>query len=67
MRKHPNATVAGGLTGIAAAVAYLAELAGLALPGPVAIVAAGVLTTVVLAIGRDGLRGIAVRVWRGSR
>jgi hypothetical protein len=36
------------------------------MPAPVAVLAAGILTTVVLAIGRDGVRGIARRLWRGD-
>jgi hypothetical protein len=66
MKKHPNATVAGGLGGVAALVAWLAELEHVAMPAPVAVLAAGILTTVVLAIGRDGVRGIARRLWRGD-
>lgn len=66
MSKHPNAAVAGGATGAAALVAYAAELAGLNPPAPVAILAGGILTVAVLAIGRDGLRGIARRLWRGQ-
>jgi hypothetical protein len=64
--KHPNAVVAGSLSGAAALVAWLAELEHVAMPAPVAVLAGGILTTVVLAIGRDGVRGIARRLWRGD-
>lgn len=66
MSKHPNATAAGASTGAAALIAWLASLAGLTLPDPVAILAGGVLVVAVLAIGRDGLRTIIVRLWRGT-
>lgn len=63
--KNPNAVAAGTSTGAAALVAYIAELAGLDLPGPVDILLGGVLVVAVLAVGREGLRGIISTIWRG--
>lgn len=64
--QHPNATVAAGTGGTAAVLVWLAQLFGLDIPPVAAVVMAGALTTAMLAVGREGLKGLADRLWRGS-
>lgn len=63
---HPNAVAGGGGYALAAVIVYLADLFGLAVPLPIALVAAGAAGTLVLLIGRKGLKGIARTVWGGA-
>lgn len=64
--KHPNAAAAGGSSLLAAAILWAAGHLGLELSGEVAVVAAGALTTLVLAVGRNGIRGLLARIWHGQ-
>lgn len=66
MSQHPNATAAGGTVGVSVLLIWIAGLLGVDLSAEVAAALTGLLTVVVLAVGRDGIRGIARRVWRGS-
>lgn len=68
VKENPNAAVAASVTGAAGVVSYLADLVGLnGLPTPVAIWVAGGITTVALWVGRDGVKGVLGRVWRGRK
>ena len=67
--KHPNATAAGTAAGVVGAVLWLLEAAGVDVPEPpvhVTVWIGGAVSAVVLVIGRDGLRGLARRIWRGE-
>jgi hypothetical protein len=66
MPNHPNATVAGGSAGVSVLIVWVAGHFGVDLGAEEAIVLAGLLTVAVLAVGRDGVTGIAHRVWRGT-
>ena len=63
---NPNATLAGGTTGVAAAVTYLLSLTTWNVPPTVAVLAAGGVTTLLLFIGRNGIRGLFKMIWRGQ-
>lgn len=65
MKSNPNATVAGGSTGLAVLIVWAAGHFGLVVTAEEGAAAAGVLAAVVLAVGRDGLAGVFGRVWRG--
>jgi hypothetical protein len=56
MKSNPNATVAGGSTGLAVLVVWAAGHFGFTLTAEEGAAAAGV---------RDGLAGVFGRVWRG--
>lgn len=66
--KHPNATV--GLvtgSGLGTLVAWLLnDVAHLAVPGVGCAAIAGGLAATALFIGRNGVRGVAQLVWRGT-
>ena len=66
MNQHPNAAVAGGGTGVAAAVIWIASLLHVTLTAYEAVGIAGVLTTVVLFIGRRGIKGAFSDIWNGN-
>ncbi len=70
---HPNATAAGA-TGIGAGIVvatitWLLSLFGVTVPDPplaVGIFIGGLVSSFVLLIGREGLRGLGRRIWRGG-
>lgn len=68
MVNHPNATAAGTTSG---ATVFLIWLLNRYLHVDLSLYAASLIvgsaTTAVLFIGREGLRGAALRIWRGSR
>lgn len=64
--QNPNATVAGGTTGFVIFVVWLAGYLGLDLTAEMGAFAGGGLATLVLAIGRDGIRGVIRRLWSGK-
>lgn len=64
--KHPNASAAGATTGSAVLVIWALSLVGVQVDGVVGAAIAGALATVVLLIGRRGVKGIASVVWRGG-
>lgn len=66
---HPNAAAAATSAWVVAALLYLADLLGWSAPDPPIEVAVGIggsLSALVLFIGRNGLSGLAARVWRGQ-
>jgi hypothetical protein len=66
VQAHPNATVAGGLTGLSALVVAVAGWFGAAITATQAVAISGGITTVGLLIGKRGIRGLARVVWRGQ-
>lgn len=63
---HPNAAVAGGGTGLAVFVVWLAGHLHVALSAEDGAVIAGGLATIVLFIGRNGVKGLWRRIWDGQ-
>lgn len=66
MSEHPNATAAGTTGIIATIILWAAGRLGVHLPETVAVVAAGAAITVVLAVGRNGVKGTWNRIWGGK-
>lgn len=66
MGGHPNAATAGVATGPAVLIVWLAGRYGIDLGAEQAVVVSGLLTSLVLLIGRRGLRGIVAALWRGG-
>ena len=64
--KHPNAAVAAGGSSLSAIVVWLLGHFHVALSAEDGAVIAGALATVVLFIGREGIRGVWRRIWGGS-
>jgi hypothetical protein len=62
----PNATVAGGTTGVGVLIVWLLGRYGVNLSAEVGAAIAGGAATVLLVIGRRGIKGTLQRVWRGS-
>jgi hypothetical protein len=62
----PNAAVAGGTTGAGVLVVWLLGYFGVALSAEVGAAIAGGAATVLLVIGRRGIKGTLQRVWRGA-
>jgi len=63
---HPNAAVAGGGTGLAVFVVWLAGYLHLSLSAEDGAAIAGGLATVVLFVGREGIKGAWKRIWGGQ-
>lgn len=63
---HPQATTAGAATAPGLLIVWLAGHFGIDIGAEEAIVFGGALTTVVLLVGRKGLRGILRAVWAGN-
>lgn len=64
--KHPNAVVGGtAASGCGVLIVWLADLVGYTIPPLVVPVLAGMCAALALAIGRDGIKGIAHRIWSG--
>lgn len=64
---NPNATVAFSSTGVGVVLVYTLGLFGITMPAEVAVVLSGFLTTVVLFIGTNGLKGCCGIIWRGNK
>jgi len=65
-KNHPNAAVASGSSGAGILLVWLLnKYAGADLDPIISGVIIGGITTLTLAIGRHGLRGIIRTVWRG--
>jgi hypothetical protein len=62
----PNAAVAGGPNGAGVLVVWLLGYFGVALSAEVGAAIAGGAATVLLVIGRRGIKGTLQRVWRGA-
>jgi hypothetical protein len=65
--KNPNAAVAGGGTSLSVLVVWLLGHFHVALSAEDGAVIAGALATVVLFIGREGIRGVWRRIWGGEQ
>jgi hypothetical protein len=66
MNEHP-AVAAGALTGLAALIVWLVDVAGYEMPPAVAATVAGVIVAAGLALRRYGLKGLAGILWRGNK
>jgi hypothetical protein len=66
IKNNPNASVSGGTTVVAALLAFSLTAVGVPLSPELAVIAAGVLTTAALAVGRRGIRGVVRMIWHGS-
>ena len=66
MNSHPNATVSGLSAALGTIVVAALDYYGYELEPAVAAAVVGATSAIVLAIGRDGVRGIVRRVWRGG-
>ena len=66
VKNNPNASLAGGLTFVGVGVAWLTGHFGWGLTGEEQVVLSGGITTGGLWIGRNGIRGIAKRIWKGN-
>lgn len=78
VKRNPNASLAGGLTGVSTLVVYVAGLIGASLTTTQAVLIGGGITTGGLWLGKAGGRamaffakrgvvGMARLVWRGDR
>lgn len=66
MNQHPNATITGGTTALAALLAWAASLEGWTVPDWAPVLAAGAIASAVLFVGREGLRGTWRRILYGN-
>ena len=65
--KHPNASLAlGSGSGVGALTVWLVGLSGTQMPPEVGAVTGGIIAAVFLFVGRRGIKGTIVRLWRGS-
>ena len=62
----PNASVAGGSTGVGVLVVWLLGRYGVDLSAEVGAAIAGGAATILLVIGRRGIKGTLQRIWSGS-
>lgn len=62
----PNAVVAGGTTGVGVLVVWLLGYFGVDISAEVGAAIAGGAATVLLVIGRRGIKGTLQRIWSGS-
>jgi hypothetical protein len=63
---NPNASLAAGTTGVGVLVIYLAGLLGFTPSAEGAAALGGAATSIVLFIGRTGIRGMLSVIWRGQ-
>ena len=66
MTSHPNAATAGATIGPSVLIVWLAGHLGLDIGAEEAVVTAGLIASLVLLIGREGVKGIIGSVWRGT-
>jgi hypothetical protein len=65
--RHPNASVAlGSGAGLGPLVVWCVGFTGAVVPAEVGAALGGVLASVFLLIGRRGIRGVMLAIWRGS-
>lgn len=68
MNQHPNASASAATTGLAALALYTAHRLGWnGLSSEDALLAAGALISLVLFVGRRGLKATLTSMWRGSQ
>lgn len=67
VQQHPNASLAGGLTGLSALVVAVAGWLGAALTATQAVAISGGITTLGLLIGKRGVKGLARLLWKGEQ
>lgn len=65
-KAHPNATTAGASSASVLVVVWIAQMLGADLSPELAVVFSGVWAAIVLAIGRNGIRGVVRKIWHGS-
>ena len=63
---NPNASLAGGLTGVSAFVVAVSGWLGASLTATQAVAISGGITTAGLWIGRKGICGVARLIWKGD-
>lgn len=66
IQRNPNTAVATGGVGAGTALVAILAACGVVLPPVVAAAIAGAIPIILLAIGREGIRGIIRMIWRGS-
>ena len=68
MSRNPNASVALGWgSGAGTLLVWLVGLSGVEMPAEVAAVVGGAVASLMLFLGREGIRGALERVWWGKR
>lgn len=63
---HPNATASGASSAVAVLTLAALSAMGVTLSPLVSAALVGAVSSLVLFVGREGLRGLARRVWKGS-
>lgn len=66
MNNHPNATASGLSSAVGMLTIAALGAAGVTLSPPVAAAIVGVVSTLVLLVGRSGVEGLARQLWRGE-
>lgn len=64
---HPNATMAASSGGVATLVIMILSLVGVAVPPAVAALIATAIVSLVLVIGRKGVKGLIDVIWHGNK
>ena len=67
VNQHPNATAAGGSTGLGVLAVWLLGHFGVQIGAEEAAAIVGAAATIILFVGRNGLRGAWQRIWRGPK
>ena len=66
MKTNPNAAVAAGGSGLSVFVVWLLGYLHVALGAEDGAIIAGAVASIALFVGRNGLKGIAKRIWGGE-
>jgi len=66
VNSNPNATVAGATTAIGVFITWLLSHFNVSISTETAVAIGGTITTIVLWIGRKGLKGAVESIWQGS-
>lgn len=67
LSSNPNAAIASGTTGTGVLVVWLLGHFGVAISAEVGAVIAGGASAILLYIGRNGIKGLAQRIWKGAK
>jgi ABC-type enterobactin transport system permease subunit len=65
-KENPNATLAAGSTSVAVVAIYLLGQAGYTLTPEIAAAVSGIITSLLLYIGHNGVKGFCRAIWNGS-
>ena len=66
VKSNPNASTAGGLTVVGVLVVWMTGHFGWSLTGEEQVVISGAITTSGLWVGKNGIRGLFKRFWKGA-